>query len=108
MLLTTDAGQIFPSEAKGLAEVSPHHPSPARVLDVDDESAACELLTLILSPPALHGTTAYRVTLQRGDSMRSFPISRCPESVVWKLRASPKKLGRRFARRPEINGWTRT
>jgi response regulator RpfG family c-di-GMP phosphodiesterase len=71
MLLTTDAGQVFPSEAKGLAEVSSHHPSPARVLAVDDEAAACKLLTLILSPPAFHCTTAYSgeealVTLQRG------------------------------------------
>lgn len=70
MLLTTDAGLVFPSEAKGsLAEVSSHHPSPARVLAVDDEAAACKLLTLILSPPAFHCTTAHSgeealVTLQ--------------------------------------------
>src|ERR1700680_2405249 len=72
MLLTTDAGLVFPSGAKGsLAEVSSHHPSPARVLAVDDEAAACKLLTLILSPPAFHCITAYSgeealVTLQRG------------------------------------------
>src|SRR5580704_11760688 len=70
MLLTTDADLVFPSEAKGsLAEVSSHHPSPARVLAVDDEAAACKLLTLILSPPAFHCTTAHSgeealVTLQ--------------------------------------------
>jgi putative nucleotidyltransferase with HDIG domain len=34
------------------------HPSPPRVLAVDDEHAACKLLSLILGPPAFHCTTA--------------------------------------------------
>jgi putative nucleotidyltransferase with HDIG domain len=35
------------------------HPSPPRVLVVDDEHAACKLLSLILGPPAFHCTTAH-------------------------------------------------
>jgi len=35
------------------------HPSTPRVLAVDDEHAACKLLSLILSPPAFHCTTAH-------------------------------------------------
>jgi putative nucleotidyltransferase with HDIG domain len=35
------------------------HPSTPRVLAVDDEPAACKLLSLILGPPAFHCTTAH-------------------------------------------------
>ena len=71
MLLMTKADQVLPAQAEGsLAEVSWDHPSRVRVLAVDDESAACKFLTLILSPPAFHCTTACSgeealVTLQR-------------------------------------------
>ncbi len=53
-----------------MAEVPSDHQSAARVLAVDDESAACKLLSLILAPPTFQCTTASSgeealVTLQR-------------------------------------------
>src|SRR5712664_3806031 len=53
-----------------MAEVPSDHQSAARVLAVDDESAACKLLSLILAAPTFQCTTASSgeealVTLQR-------------------------------------------
>jgi len=53
-----------------MAEVPSDHQSAARVLAVDDESAACKLLSLILAPPTFQCATASSgeealVTLQR-------------------------------------------
>jgi len=56
-MIKTD--QVLPAETAGsLAGVSLDHHRAARVLAVDDESAACKLLSLILSPPAFHCSTA--------------------------------------------------
>jgi putative nucleotidyltransferase with HDIG domain len=56
-MIKTD--QVLPVETAGsLAGVSLDHHRAARVLAVDDESAACKLLSLILSPPAFHCSTA--------------------------------------------------
>ncbi len=41
-----------------MAEVPSDHQSAARVLAVDDESAACKLLSLILAPPTFQCATA--------------------------------------------------
>src|ERR1700687_6240802 len=41
-----------------MAEDRPDHKTAARVLAVDDESAACKLLSLILAAPAFQCTTA--------------------------------------------------
>ena len=71
MSFMTDVDPLLPPEAKGsLAEVSSDHQRSAHVLAVDDESSACKLLSLILSPPAFHCTSACNgeealVTLQR-------------------------------------------
>lgn len=71
MLLMTNADQVLAAEPEGsLSGVSSDHQPVARVLAVDDESSACKLLSLILSPPAFHCTTACNgeealVTLQR-------------------------------------------
>jgi putative nucleotidyltransferase with HDIG domain len=55
----TDAGQIPRDKVeRNLPEVSPDVQPVARVLAVDDEPAACKLLSLILGPPAFHCTTA--------------------------------------------------
>jgi putative nucleotidyltransferase with HDIG domain len=59
MLFMNKTDHVYTSEAEGsLAEVSSHHQPVARVLAVDDESAACKLLSLILVPPAFHCITA--------------------------------------------------
>jgi putative nucleotidyltransferase with HDIG domain len=53
------AAQVLPPETEGsLAEVTSDHQPAARVLAVDDEPAACKLLSLILGPPAFYCTTA--------------------------------------------------
>jgi CheY-like chemotaxis protein len=55
----TMAYQAGPAEPEGCcAEHSSNHPPAARVLAVDDDYAACKLLSLILSPPAFYCTTA--------------------------------------------------
>jgi len=55
----TIAYRAGPAETEGcLAEHSLNHPPVARVLAVDDEYAACKLLSLILSPPAFYCATA--------------------------------------------------
>src|SRR5690348_8222166 len=41
-----------------LLQESSVHPSPIRVLAVDDEMSAARLLSIILSPPAFHCATA--------------------------------------------------
>jgi putative nucleotidyltransferase with HDIG domain len=52
------AGHI-PAKAESTADkVLSDHQTEARVLVVDDEAAACKLLSVILSPPAFHCTTA--------------------------------------------------
>ncbi len=57
--LDDPSGQGPPAAAKrGPAEVSSEHQPAVRVLAVDDEAAACKLLSLILGPPAFHCTTA--------------------------------------------------
>jgi putative nucleotidyltransferase with HDIG domain len=57
--LMTKADQVTSPETESRpAEVSPDHLTVARVLAVDDESAACKLLSLILSPPTFYCTTA--------------------------------------------------
>lgn len=67
----TNADQVLAAEPEGsLSGVSSDHQPVARVLAVDDESSACKLHSLILSPPAFHCTTACNgeealVTLQR-------------------------------------------
>lgn len=53
------ASQILPSETGGSpAEVESHDQPVVRVLVVDDEPAACKLLSLILAPPAFDCITA--------------------------------------------------
>jgi len=53
------ADQVFTAQMEGtLPEVPPGYQPAARVLAVDDESAACKLLSLILGPPAFQCTTA--------------------------------------------------
>jgi putative nucleotidyltransferase with HDIG domain len=55
----TKANQTFPAETKSsLSEVTSDHHGVARVLAVDDEFAACRLLSLILGPPAFSCATA--------------------------------------------------
>jgi cyclic di-GMP phosphodiesterase len=67
----TKADQVSSAETESnAARVSPDHQAVARVLAVDDESAACKLLSLILGPPDFSCTTASSgeeamVTLQR-------------------------------------------
>ena len=47
----------FPDQA--IVDASARHPPPVlRVLAVDDESAACKLLALMLRPPSFYCTTA--------------------------------------------------
>jgi response regulator RpfG family c-di-GMP phosphodiesterase len=54
----TETDQIVPVAAEShLPEVSSYQ-VPARILAVDDEFAACKLISLILGPPAFHCTTA--------------------------------------------------
>jgi putative nucleotidyltransferase with HDIG domain len=54
----TKTDQIVPVAAEShFSEVSSYQ-VPARILAVDDEFAACKLLSLILGPPAFHCTTA--------------------------------------------------
>jgi putative nucleotidyltransferase with HDIG domain len=54
------AEQVPPTEAEGTADKvsASDRPAEARVLVVDDEAAACKLLTIILSPPAFRCTAA--------------------------------------------------
>jgi putative nucleotidyltransferase with HDIG domain len=55
----TQVEQALPPETKNKhAGASSHPPSVARVLAVDDEAAACKLLSLILGPPSFFCTTA--------------------------------------------------
>ncbi|HYL83062.1 MAG TPA: HD domain-containing phosphohydrolase [Candidatus Angelobacter sp.] len=55
----TRADQSSRPESGGIpAETSPASRSVTRVLLVDDEPAACKLLSLILAPPAFHCSTA--------------------------------------------------
>jgi putative nucleotidyltransferase with HDIG domain len=55
----TKADQLPVGESGGRnAEVVCDHPSAARVLAVDDDSAACKLLSFILATPAFQCTTA--------------------------------------------------
>ena len=67
----TEADHLSPVENEDrAAEVPPDHQSAVRVLAVDDESAACKLLSLILALPAFQCTTASNgeaalLTLQR-------------------------------------------
>lgn len=69
----TAADQVLPRGKGGsVTEVLPACLAPTRVLVVDDESAACKLLSLILGPPAFHSATASNgeealVALQRGQ-----------------------------------------
>jgi putative nucleotidyltransferase with HDIG domain len=54
----TETDQILSAVAGShLSDLSPQ-PGPTRILAVDDESAACKLLSIILGPPAFHCTTA--------------------------------------------------
>jgi putative nucleotidyltransferase with HDIG domain len=54
----TETDQIVSAMAcSHLSDLSPQQ-GPARVLAVDDEFAACKLLSIILGPPAFHCTTA--------------------------------------------------
>jgi len=53
------ASQVLPTEAEGaLAEIASDRQPAARVLVVDDEPAACKLLSVILGPPAFRCATA--------------------------------------------------
>lgn len=53
------ADQIRPVDTESsLADVSWDHRPAARILAVDDEPAACKLLSLVLAPPAFHCTAA--------------------------------------------------
>lgn len=53
------ADQIRPVHTENsLADVSWDHQPAARILAVDDEPAACKLLSLVLAPPAFHCTAA--------------------------------------------------
>jgi cyclic di-GMP phosphodiesterase len=53
------ADQVPPAETSGnLAGVSSDSPRAARILAVDDEPAACKLLSIILSPPAFRCSIA--------------------------------------------------
>lgn len=55
----TKADQFPAGESAGkIAEVTSDHQSTARVLAVDDEPAACKLLSLILAAPSFQCTTA--------------------------------------------------
>jgi putative nucleotidyltransferase with HDIG domain len=55
----TPTNQVLPTKTEGTAtKVSADHQTEARVLVVDDESAACKLLSVILSPPAFRCATA--------------------------------------------------
>lgn len=55
----TKADQFLVGESGGrIAEVPSNHQCTARVLAVDDESAACKLLSLILAAPSFRCTTA--------------------------------------------------
>jgi len=55
----TEAEQVPPADTESsLADVSSDHQPAARVLAVDDEPAACKLLSLVLAPPAFHCTAA--------------------------------------------------
>jgi len=53
------ASQVLPTEAEGaLVEIASDRQPAARVLVVDDEPAACKLLSIILGPPAFRCATA--------------------------------------------------
>ena len=53
------ANQVLPTKAEGGADkASSDRGAEARVLVVDDEAAACKLLSIILSPPAFRCATA--------------------------------------------------
>ncbi len=55
----TPVDQVLPTEAEGTAgKVLSDHATEARVLVVEDEAAACKLLSIILSPPAFRCVTA--------------------------------------------------
>jgi putative nucleotidyltransferase with HDIG domain len=55
----TRTDQVLPTKAESTADkVLSDHAAEARVLVVDDEAAACKLLSIILSPPAFRCTTA--------------------------------------------------
>jgi response regulator RpfG family c-di-GMP phosphodiesterase len=54
-----NANQVLPSELTNIPEgVLADPASEARVLVVDDEAAACKLLSIMLGPPAFHCVTA--------------------------------------------------
>src|SRR5260370_6942966 len=55
----TEAKQVLPADTESsVANVSSDHKAAARVLAVDDEPAACKLLSLVLAPPPFHCTAA--------------------------------------------------
>ena len=55
----TEPEEILPAETHSILFMhSPDRPPVARVLAVDDELAACKLLSIILGPPAFHCATA--------------------------------------------------
>ncbi len=55
----TEAEQVRAADTESsLADVSLDHQPAARVLAVDDEPAACMLLSLVLAPPVFHCTAA--------------------------------------------------
>jgi putative nucleotidyltransferase with HDIG domain len=55
----SNADQVLSTETEGrFAEVLSDHQSGVRVLAVDDEPAACKLLSLMLVPPAFYCTAA--------------------------------------------------
>lgn len=59
MFSMPNSDQIFPPSAEQtFHNVSAHYKSAMRILAVDDESAARKLLSIILSPPVFHCTTA--------------------------------------------------
>ncbi len=58
LFLMSKTDQTIPVATESIPEVSSDHQTPIRVLAVDDETAASKLLSIILSPPAFHCTTA--------------------------------------------------
>src|SRR5260370_31859618 len=57
--LMTNADQTLSSESESIEGMFALRPRvPTKVLIVDDETAACKLLALILTPPAFHCTVA--------------------------------------------------
>lgn len=51
--------QVLPTRTQSVSHQDPANPGqPVRVLVVDDETAACKLLSVILAPPSFHCTSA--------------------------------------------------